>query len=82
MRSARPYFILKAAENDAIFVHSGGSVEAFTYLEMLAVDHIDEMKNFQPFWRTQDRHPPHNLYTSVASLRQEAQRLGYNKPTQ
>ena len=81
VRSARPYFILKAAENDAIFVHSGGSVEAFTYLEMLAVDHIDEMKNFQPFWRTQDRHPPHNLYTSVASLRQEAQRLGYNKPT-
>ncbi len=80
VRSARPYFVLKAAENDAIFAHSGGSVEAFTYLEMLAVDHIDEMKNFQPFWRTQDRPPPHNLYTSVASLRQEAQRLGYNKP--
>ena len=80
VRSARPYFVLKAAENDAIFVHSGGSVEAFTYLDMLAVDHIDEMKNFQPFWRTKDRRPPHNLYTSMASLRQEAQRLGYNKP--
>ncbi|MGQ9746409.1 MAG: DUF3048 domain-containing protein [Candidatus Caldatribacteriaceae bacterium] len=80
VRSARPYFALKAFEHDAIFVHSGGSVEAYTYMRELALDRIDEMKNFQPFWREKERRPPHNLYTSVVSLRQEAQKLGYNRP--
>jgi len=80
VRSARPYFALKAMEHDAIFVHSGGSVEAYTYMKELALDHIDEMNNFQPFWREKERRPPHNLYTSVVSLRQEAQKLGYNRP--
>jgi len=80
VRSARPYFALKAKEHDAVFVHSGGSIEAYTYMRELALDHIDEMRNFQPFWRTKERQPPHNLYTSVTSLRQEAQKLGYNRP--
>ncbi|NSW76341.1 MAG: DUF3048 domain-containing protein [Candidatus Atribacteria bacterium] len=80
VRSARPYFALKAMEHDAIFVHSGGSVEAYTYMKELALDHIDEMNHFQPFWREKERRPPHNLYTSVVSLRQEAQKLGYNRP--
>lgn len=80
VRSARPYFALKAFEHDAIFVHSGGSVEAYTYMRELALDHIDEMRSFQPFWREKERRPPHNLYTSVVSLRQEAQKLGYNRP--
>jgi len=80
VRSARPYFALKALEHDAIFVHSGGSVEAYTYMQELSLDHIDEMNHFQPFWREKERRPPHNLYTSVVALRQEAQKLGYNRP--
>lgn len=80
VRSARPYFILKAAEHEAIFAHCGGSVEAYVYLEQLAVDAIDEMKHFQAFWRARERKPPHNLFTSITSLREEAQRLGLNRP--
>ncbi len=80
LRSARPYFVMKAAEHNAVLVHCGGSVEAYTYLQQLALDHIDEMKNFKAFWRSKDRNPPHNLYTSLASLKGEGNKLGYNKP--
>lgn len=80
IRSARPYFVLKAFEHDAVLVHSGGSVEAYSYLQELAVDHIDEQKNFRPFERVRDRRPPHNLYALFPSLLQEAQLLGLARP--
>ncbi|WP_427365410.1 DUF3048 domain-containing protein [Candidatus Caldatribacterium saccharofermentans] len=80
VRSARPYFVLKAFEHDAILVHSGGSVEAYTYLRELAVDHIDEQKNFRPFERVRDRRPPHNLYALFPGLLEEVQRLGLGRP--
>lgn len=80
IRSARPYFVLKASEHDAILVHSGGSVESYAYIRELAVDHIDEQKNFRPFERVQDRRPPHNLYALFPSLLEEAQRLGLLRP--
>ncbi|HSV30519.1 MAG TPA: DUF3048 domain-containing protein [Atribacteraceae bacterium] len=80
VRSARPYFVMKAAENDAIFAHVGGSVEAYTMIREMRVNAIDEFKFFQAFWRTRDRQPPYNLYTSIATLRNQAQSLGYNRP--
>jgi hypothetical protein len=80
VRSARPYFVMKAAEHNAIFAHVGGSVEAYVYMKEMNVDAIDEFKFFQAFWRSKDRKAPHNLYTSVANLRNQAQLLGYNKP--
>ncbi len=80
VRSARPYFVMKAAEHDAIVAHVGASVEAYSYIREMNVDSIDEFKYFQAFWRTPDRRPPHNLYTSIGSLRNQAQRLGFNKP--
>lgn len=80
IRSARPYFVLKAFEHDAVFVHSGGSVEAYTYLRELAVDHIDEQRSFRPFERLRDRRPPHNLYALFPSLLEEAQHLGLTRP--
>ena len=80
VRSARPYFVMKAAEHNAIFAHAGGSVEAYVYMKEMNIDTIDEFKFFQAYWRSKDRKAPHNLYTSVANLRNQAQRLGYNKP--
>ena len=80
VRSARPYFVMKAAEHNAIFAHAGGSVEAYVYMKEMNIDTIDEFKFFQAFWRSKDRKAPHNLYTSIANLRNQAQRLGYNKP--
>lgn len=49
VRSARPYFVMKAAEHNAIFAHAGGSVEAYVYMKEMNIDTIDEFKFFQAF---------------------------------
>jgi hypothetical protein len=77
VRSARPYFVDKSLEHQAIYVHIGGSDEAASFIKEERIDDINEFVNFQPFWRTKDREPPHNLYTSTIKLREEANKLGY-----
>ncbi len=77
VRSARPYFISKSLEHQAIYVHAGGSEEAYNFIVAEKIDDINEFINFQPFWRSRDRNPPHNLYTSTVELRKEAQKLGF-----
>jgi len=77
VRSARPYFVSKSLEHQAIYVHIGGSEEAYNFIKEERIDDINEFVDFQPFWRTQDREPPHNLYTSTIQLRKEANKLGY-----
>jgi len=77
VRSARPYFVGKSLEHQAIYVHVGGSEEAYNFIKREKIDDINEFVDFQPFWRTKDRIPPHNLYTSTIRLRKEANKLGY-----
>lgn len=77
IRSARPYFVSKSLEHQAIYVHVGGSDEASIFIKEENIDDINEFVDFQPFWRSTDREPPHNLYTSTTKLRKEANKLGY-----
>jgi len=77
IRSARPYFVSKSLEHQAIYVHVGGSDEAYNFIKEEKIDDINEFVDFEPFWRTTDRIPPHNLYTSTLKLRKEANKLGY-----
>ncbi len=77
VRSARPYFISKSLEHQSVYVHAGGSEEAYNFLRMEKIDDINEFVNFQPFRRSKERTPPHNLYTSTVELRKEANKLGY-----
>jgi len=77
IRSARPYFVSKSLEHQAIYVHVGGSEEAYNFIKEEKIDDINEFVDFEPFWRTTDRIPPHNLYTSTLKLRKEANKLGY-----
>jgi len=77
IRSARPYFVSKSLEHQAIYVHVGGSEEAYNFIKEENIDDINEFVDFQPFWRSTDRTPPHNLYTSTIKLRKEANKLGY-----
>jgi hypothetical protein len=58
-------------------VHVGGSEEAYNFIKEEKIDDINEFVDFQPFWRSKDRNPPHNLYTSTIKLRKEANKLGY-----
>ena len=77
IRSARPYFVSKSLEHQAIYAHAGGSEEAYNFIKEEKIDDINEFVDFQPFWRSIDRKPPHNLYTSTIKLRKEANKLGY-----
>lgn len=59
VRSARPYFIELAQGHDAVFVHAGGSEDAYTALESWSVDHMDGVNGKYSttglFWRNAQR---------------------------
>ncbi len=78
VRSARPYFIDKALEYDALYVHVGGSPQAFTDIKDLKVADIDAMsRDGSIFWRKNHKKMPHNMYTSTNALRKAAQNSSY-----
>jgi len=71
VRSARPYFVELALGHDAIYVHAGGSQEAYSNLRSWKVDHMDGVRggdDAQIFWRDPDRRKnngyEHSLITS------------------
>lgn len=78
VRSARPYLINYALENDGIFVHVGGSQDAFNEIARLAVADIDGLYS-GAMWRYYDtgKVAPHNMYTTLNSIRAEAVKKGY-----
>lgn len=71
VRSARPYFVELALGHDAVYVHAGGSQEAYSNLRSWKVDHMDGVRggdDAQIFWRDPDRRKnngyEHSLITS------------------
>ena len=71
VRSARPYFVDTALGMDAIYVHAGGSTEAYNMMYNLDMDDIDE-PDFDCFWRDEERAQTmafeHTLMTSGQRL--------------
>lgn len=80
VRSARPYIIYYAMENDGIFVHVGGSEDAFSEIDRLDCPDVDGLYS-GAMWRYYDtgKKAPHNMYTTVKSIRDEAASYGYRK---
>ncbi len=70
VRSARPYFIDKAMEFSAIYVHCGGSPQALKDIDTLKVDAFNDLRGTPVFWRSTDRKMPHNLYTCTKYMRE------------
>lgn len=68
IRSARPYFIDLAREYNAVFVHHGGSPDAFAYLDTGVVDDVAPNTNSSIFWRSDTRYAPHNSMLNYADL--------------
>ncbi|MCR5273178.1 MAG: DUF3048 domain-containing protein [Lachnospiraceae bacterium] len=69
IRSCRPYFAYTAMAHEAIYVHCGGSIEAYEQiLNIGLIDNIDEIYRGTFFFRSSDRNSPHNLYTSTDDL--------------
>ncbi|MGD9567404.1 MAG: DUF3048 domain-containing protein [Sedimentibacter sp.] len=78
VRSARPYIIYYAMENDGIFVHVGGSEDAFTEIKRLGAADVDGLYS-GAMWRYNGtgKFAPHNMYTTLKSIRAEAERKGF-----
>jgi hypothetical protein len=81
VRSARPYFIDKALELNAVYVHCGGSPQALQDLAALKVNTLNDLKGSPCFWRSKDRKMPHNLYTSTKLMREVMEKNKYNNKT-
>ncbi len=81
VRSARPYFIDKALEFNAVYVHCGGSPQALQDLVTMKVDTLNDLKGSPCFWRSKDRKMPHNLYTSTKLMREVMESNKFNNKT-
>lgn len=73
VRSIRPYFVEIGDALDAVIVHAGWSQEAMDMMAGRKLAHLDEVYGDGAYyWRSTDRKAPHNLYTSVAKMKQGA----------
>jgi len=62
VRSARHYFPLFALDNDAVFVHHGGSELAYSAISNLRLNNLDGMTDAQTFFRDPERARVARLY--------------------
>ncbi len=82
IRSARHYFIDYAQENDAIFVHWGGSPQAYNRLSSIAsIDGIALEGTVFFRDRTLNRDYEHTGFTSMENVKKYAQSQGYTRDT-
>ncbi len=80
VRSARPYFIEKAMEYDAIYGHAGASSRVTEELRNLRIQNVSlSGPGAEAFWRETHRRAPHNAYTSMGNLRRTAENLDYRE---
>lgn len=82
VRSARHYFIDYAEENDAIFVHWGGSPQAYSRINS-GINDLDGMAGGAAFFRDNSlkRDLEHTGFTNVQKLQQAAKDKGYTRDT-
>lgn len=80
IRSSRIYFLDYAMENDAIYVHWGGSKEAYSDINSLKLDHIDGMDYEGKYFfrdKTLNRAYEHTGFTKGSMLKEAATALGF-----
>jgi hypothetical protein len=83
VRSARLYFVSWAAEWRAAYAHVGGAPDALRKLRQIdrkVVWNQDEYVWGTYFYRSRDRFPPHNAYTSTSRLRTLAKKMHGAEP--
>jgi len=78
IRSARYYFVQIAKGYPSAFAHAGGNTDALNLVPQLQIMDLDEIYNSgAAFFRTKDRRPPHNLYTSTELMLKHANAKKY-----
>jgi len=84
MRSSRPYYIELALSYDAIYVHAGGSDQAYSDISSKGVDNIDGVRGAYAsniFYRDPTREKygiEHAMFTTSDKLLEYTSKLGYN----
>jgi len=81
VRSARDYFTYFALDNDAIYVHHGGSPTGYAAIKNRGINDIDGM-NDSAFWRDQKRLNTagmyeHSSYTDAEGIKASAESKGF-----
>lgn len=81
VRSARDYFTYFALDNDAFYIHHGGSSTGYGAIRSRDVDDLDGMRD-KAFWRDQTRlNTPgmyeHSSYTDAVGLMESVEAKGY-----
>jgi hypothetical protein len=78
VRSVRPYYVQWAAGFDSAIAHVGGSADALRMLrqDKVAKD-LDQFFNPGPYRRISSRFAPHNMYSSVVTLRELQVQKGF-----
>lgn len=82
VRSTRDYFLDFALDNDAIFIHHGGSPKGYSFISENKINNIDGMNDWQAFWRDPVRVAikgmyEHSSYTNAEKILDEIVRKGY-----
>lgn len=85
MRSSRPYYIETALSYDAIYVHAGGSEQAYSDIASKGVNNIDGVRgNYDAssaFYRDKNRQQygyEHSLFTTNENILKATEKLGYS----
>ncbi len=83
VRSARPYYLDYALENDAIYVHYGWSEDAKADISSLGVDNINGLTASSVFWRDTSlkKATEHTVFTSMEKIKEYAKEKGYDRNT-
>lgn len=87
VRSSRPYFVELAMGMDAVYVHAGGSEDAYSCMSSWNTDHMDGVRGVYSgnglFWRSRNRiagksyAAEHSLITSGESIQQHLADSGF-----
>jgi len=79
VRSARHDYISLALGFNAIYAHWGGSHFAYDQLNKGIIDNIDAMTDqYEAYYRTSDKEPPYNGFTSLERLINTAKKFKYS----
>ena len=84
IRSARHYFIDYVEENDAIFVHWGGSPQAYSRISTSRIDELDGIAlEGSVFFRdkTLKRDYEHTGFTSMENVKEYSENKGFTRDT-
>ncbi len=83
VRSARPYYLDYALENDAIYVHYGWSDDAKNDISSLGIDNINGLTDDSTFWRDTklNKATEHTVFTSMELINEKAKEEGYDRDT-